>query len=55
MYRSYSVIYTIEKIKNNNLWLGINDEGVDVPQSTKKTFSAIGFDVDNLDSPMFSK
>lgn len=49
MYRSYSVIYTIEKDKNNNLWLGINDEGVMCYNPQKDFFSHVDLDVDNLD------
>lgn len=53
MYRSYSVIYTIEKDKNNNLWLGINDEGVMCYNPQKDFFSHVDLDVDNLDIRVF--
>ncbi len=53
MYRSYSVIYTIEKDKNNNLWLGINDEESCATIHKKTFFSHVDLDVDNLDIRVF--
>lgn len=53
MSRAYSVIYIIEKDREGNIWMGINDEGVIRYNPQTNTFKHIDLGMENLDIHAF--